>query len=347
MTSMSTTERQRGSDQVIKAWQVVADGDLASAVQLRSILEPPLAGDEVRVAVVAAALGFPDMLLARGLYHDRPPLPFSLGGEAAGYVTAVGANAQVAVGAPVIVVPGQVASGLLQDIVIVPEERVLPIPDGMPMPEAAAFATAYQTSYMGLVRRCHLTVGETLLVLGASGGIGSAAVEIGRALGARVIAVTRGGDKAAFCSALGAHEVIDLAIRTDLIGRVKELTDGRGADVIFDPVGGSATDAARRCIALEGRLLIIGFASGEVPVVPVNHALLKNYSIVGYRTWPFRGDPQYRAEVHEALSQMYSRGALRPRVEQIRFEDVPQGLQRLADRQIMGRLVATVAGESP
>lgn len=328
---------------MISAWQVVGDGDIEDAVQLRSLPVPHLADDEVRVEVQAASLGFPDMLLAKGLYHDRPNLPFTLGAEAAGIVVDAGPGAQVEVGARVIVVPGQVASGLLQDTLVVPAERVLPVPDDMPILEAAAFTTAYQTSYIGLVRRCHLTEGETLLVLGASGGVGTAAVEIGRALGARVIAVTRGEEKVAFCESLGADVVIDMS-RDELIPRVKELTGGRGADVVFDPVGGTATDAARRCIAVEGRLLILGFASGEVPIVPVNHALLKNYSVVGYRTWPFRGDPAYRLQVHHALTDMYARGELRPRVEEIAFRDVAKGLQRLADRQVMGRLVVTVGG---
>ncbi|MCD9153139.1 NADPH:quinone oxidoreductase family protein [Aeromicrobium duanguangcaii] len=325
---------------MITAWQVVSEGDLGDAVQLRTLPEPPLGDRDVRVTVGAAALGFPDMLLAKGLYHDRPAFPFSLGAEAAGHVSAAGPRAGLPIGAPVIVVPGQVASGLLQDTLVVPAERTLPVPDGMPIIEAAAFAMTYQTSYIGLVRRCRLSEGETLLVLGASGGIGTAAIEIGHALGARVIAVTRGKEKAAYCASLGADAVVDLADE-ELVPRIKELTGGTGADVIFDPVGGAITDAARRCIALEGRLLIIGFASGDVPVVPVNHALLKNYSIVGYRTWPFRGDPEYRALVHGTLSEMYRRGELRPRVEQIGFDQVPAGLQRLADRQISGRLVVT------
>lgn len=326
---------------MISSWQVVADGALEDAVQLRSLPDPQRGAGEVLVDVQAAALGFPDMLLAQGRYHDRPQFPFALGGEAAGIVAAADPDAGVAVGDRVIVVPGQVATGLLQQRLVVPAERVHPIPDSMPMIEAAALTAAYQTSYIGLVRRCRLTAGEILLVLGASGGIGSAAVELGKALGATVIAVTRGADKVAFCRELGADHVIDTG-STELVAEVKQLTDGHGADVIFDPVGGTATDAARRCIALEGRLLIVGFASGDVPVVPVNHALLKNYSIVGYRTWPFRGDRAYRVGVHDALCELYARGKLRPRTEQVAYEDVVPALRRLANRQVTGRLVVNV-----
>lgn len=344
---MTTTSSVEDRPRVAKAWQVVsASGRLTDDVDLMATELPELHATDVEIAVEAAAIGFPDMLLATGSYHDRPAMPFTLGAEAAGVVTAAGARANIAVGSRVIVVPGHVATGLLADKLVVPAERVLPVPDGMPMVEAAAFTSAYQTSFIGLDRRCHLAEGETLLVFGASGGIGSAAIEIGRARGCRVIAVTRGADKARFCADLGADTVIDLARDDDVVTQVRSVTNGSGADVVFDPVGGSATAAARRCVALEGRLLIVGFASGEVPQVPVNHALLKNYSIVGFRTWPFRGDSHYRSTVHEQLCAMYLRRQLRPRVEQIEFGDVPAGLQRLADRQVCGRLVATIGGES-
>lgn len=338
MTSVPTVE----SSPTTRAWQVVSRGDdLDSSVAIRHVRQPVPAAHQVVVDVQAAALGFPDMLLARGLYHDSPELPFSLGGEAAGFVIEAGDECGVTVGDAVIVTPDRVATGLLQERLVVDADRVLPVPGGMPMVEAAAFFSAYQTSYIGLARRCDLARGETLLVLGASGGIGAAAVELGRALGAQVIAVTRGDAKTEFCQSLGAHHVIDGATE-DLKAQVDLLTDGRGVDVVFDPVGGTVTDQARRCIAVEGRLLIIGFASGEIPTVPVNHALLKNYSIVGYRTWPFRGDPQYRRQVHATLSDLYERGELRPRVDVVGFDDVVAGLRRIADRQVTGRVVIAV-----
>lgn len=338
MKTALLTERSRVT--VNRAWQVISEGELVDAVQLVPSQVPARAPGEVLVEVHAAAVGFPDMLLAQGRYHDKPDLPFTLGGEAAGVVREADDGAAVSVGDRVIVVPGQVARGLMQERLVVTAECLLPVPDGMPMAQAGGFATAYQTSYMGLVRRCVLRPGETLLVLGASGGIGSAAVEIARGLGATVIAVTRGEAKVDFCRQLGADEVIDLS-REELVARVRELTSGHGADVVFDPIGGSMTDAARRCIALEGRLLIIGFASGEIPVVPANHALLKNYSVVGFRTWPFRGDPAYRAEVHRNLTDLYHQGAISPRVEALPFEEAVAGLQRLADRRVTGRLVLT------
>jgi len=340
MTGRAVTDQSA----TMRSWQVTTLGEPEEAVrEMRVPLPTPESGDAV-IDVHAVALGFPDMLLARGLYHDKPDLPITLGGEAAGVVRSVPADSEFVVGDRVIVVPGQVARGMLSDRLAVPADRLLPVPDGMPIGQAAAFFSATHTSYMGLVRRCSLQAGETLLVQGASGGIGSAAIGIGRALGARVIAVTRGAHKVDHCRALGADDVIDSAAE-DVIVRVADLTAGHGADVVFDPVGGTTTDVSRRCIALEGRLLIVGFASGEIPVVPVNHALLKNYSIVGYRTWPFRGDPRYRREVHDRLCRMYADGFLTPQVEELAADQVATGLRRLADREVAGRLVVRLRKE--
>lgn len=323
-----------------RAWQVVGLGEPADAVRLVDTPTPVRAAGEVLVEVHAVGLGFPDLLLARGSYHDKPELPFTLGSEAAGVVLEADPDAGFAAGDRVIVVPGQVARGLMQERLVVPAERLLPVPAGMPITQAGALVSAYQTSYIGLVRRCHLQRGEWVLVLGASGGIGSAAVEIARARGARVVAAARGAAKVAHCRELGADVVLDLD-GEDLAARMREVTGGHGADIVFDPIGGALTDSARRCVALEGRLLVIGFASGEIPVVPVNHALLRNYSVVGCRTWPFRGDAAYRAEVHADLTAMHRRGEISPRVEVLPFADAVAGLQRLAESRVAGRIVLT------
>lgn len=323
----------------MKAWQITRLGEPEQALHLVEVPSLPVAAGEVEVRVSAVGLGFPDLLLCGGKYHDKPELPFTIGAEASGTVVEVGAQVKgVAVGQRVVVTPGETVGGLLSERLVVPAERVLPVPDSMSDEQAAAFFVAYQTSYMGLFRRADLRAGETLLVHGASGGVGSAAIQLGKAIGARVIAVAGGADKVAVCRDLGADEVIDHQ-QTDFVEAVKELTGGRGADVIYDPVGGETFDRSRRCIAVEGRLLVVGFAGGTVPTLPVNHALLKNYSVVGFRTRPFRDDPCYVREVHDELCGFHAEGFVTPLVETVGFDDVPKSVRRLGERTVVGRLV--------
>ncbi|KXF49986.1 alcohol dehydrogenase [Rhodococcus sp. SC4] len=327
----------------MRAWQITSLGQPEQALEVVELPDRAPAVGEVAVRVDAAALGFPDLLLCRGDYHDKPDLPFTIGAEAAGVVAAVGPGVKgAAVGDRVIVTSGETVGGTLADRLVVPEDRILPVPAGMPSEQAAAFFVAYQTSYMALFRRAGLRRGETLVVHGASGGIGSAAVQLGRAAGARVIAVAGGPVKAEVCERLGADEVIDHTV-TDFVAAVKELTGGRGADVIYDSVGGDVFDRSRRCIAVEGRLLVVGFAGGTIPQLPVNHALLKNYSVVGFRTRPFRDDPAYVREVHDALSEFHSRGLVTPLVQTVDFGDVPKAVHELGERTVVGRLVVQVS----
>lgn len=323
------------------AWQIRDIGTPDEVVRPTEVPEPECGTGEVLVDVRAVALGFPDYLLAVGRYHDKPDLPFTLGGEAAGVVLAVGDDVRSVVpGQRVIVAPDETVGQRLAERVSVREDLVLPIPDAMPMKEAAALFVAYQTAYMGLFRRANLHAGETLLVHGGSGGVGSAAVQLGKAVGASVIAVAGGKAKAEICRSLGADVVVDHT-REDFVARVKELTGGAGADVVFDPVGGDTFDRSRKCIAVEGRLLVVGFASGTVPQFGVNHALLKNYSVVGFRTRPFRDDPVYRRQVHDALVEHYVHGRIRPLVETVAFTEVCKALNRLGNREVVGRLVVT------
>ncbi|AWH93094.1 NADPH:quinone oxidoreductase family protein [Dietzia lutea] len=323
----------------MKTWEVVAPGALPDSVRLVDAPEPAIGPEDVLVEVQAGALGYPDYLLAVGRYHDKPEAPFVLGGESAGVVRAIGdAVDGITVGDRVLAAPGETVFGRLAELVSIPAELALPIPDDMPMDEAAALFVAYQTAHIGLFRRANLRPGETLMVHGASGGVGSAAVELGRASGARVIAVAGGSEKAAVCRELGAHEVIDHTTE-NVVERVKTLTDGRGADVILDTVGGDVFTQSRKSVAVEGRILVGGFASGEIPRMPVNHALLKNYAVVGFRTRPFRDDPVYRREVHDDLVAHYIGGRIRPRVQRVGFDDVVDALEQIGNRRAVGRLV--------
>lgn len=326
----------------MRAWQITRLGQPEDALELVESPDRAPAAGEVAVRVRAAALGFPDLLLCRGEYHDKPDLPFTIGGEAAGVVVEVGPDVDgIDVGDRVIVTAGETVGGTLASRLVVPADRILPAPVGMPLEQAAAFFVAYQTSYMALFRRGNLRSGETLLVHGASGGIGSAAVQLGKAVGARVIAVAGGPVKAEVCRRLGADEVIDHR-EEDFVAVVKELTGGRGADVIYDSVGGDVFDRSRRCIAVEGRLLVVGFAGGTIPQFSVNHALLKNYSVVGFRTRPFRDDPVYVREVHDALCDFHSRGLVSPLVDTVDFDAVPKAVGELGERTVFGRLVVQV-----
>lgn len=323
----------------MKAWQVSGLGVPSEVLAVADVEQPTISDSQTLVRMEAACLGFPDYLMAQGLYHEKPPLPFGLGGEGAGRVVAVGPDAGPwTVNDRVTVVSGHAHKGNLAEFVAADADQILPIPPDMDADHAAALFVAYQTSYVGMFRRARLEAGETLLVHGASGGIGSAAVQLGKSAGATVIAVAGGARKAAICADLGADHVIDHTTE-DFVARVKELTGGRGADVIYDSVGGEVFDRSRRCIAVEGRLLVVGFAGGEIPQAPVNHALLKNYSIIGFRMRPFRDDLEYRAKVHNALLDLYAKGEIKPLTTKYDFADVPKAIETIGDRTVVGRIV--------
>ncbi|CAM3635625.1 Quinone oxidoreductase 1 [Tsukamurella ocularis] len=245
----------------------------------------------------------------------------------------------IQVGQRVIAAP--MAYGCFADRMLAPAAGSLPVPDDMPDSAAAALFSAYQTSWVGLVRRAALRAGDTLLVHGAAGGVGSAAVQIGKALGARVIAVAGGSEKVAACTALGADLVVDHR-RDDPVAAVRAFTDGRGVDVAYDPVGGSAFDVSRKVIAVEGRILVVGFAGGSIPTLAVNHALLKNYSVVGFRLQPFREDPEYLRRVHGELVTLHAAGMIAPLVsQQLPLSEAAAAVARLGERGVLGRIVLT------
>jgi len=219
---------------------------------------------------------------------------------------------------------------------------VLPAPEGLDDAEAAAFFITYQTGWFGLHRRARLAAGETLLVQAAAGGVGSGAVQLGKAAGARVIGVVGGERKAEVARALGADVVVDRHSQ-DFVQVVKEVTDGRGADVVYDSVGGEAYARSTKCIAFEGRILVVGFASGQIPSAPLNHALVKNYSIVGLHWGLYQTkEPQAIGECHRQLTKLVADGAIRPLVsERLGLDDVPAALDKLAHGDTVGRIVIT------
>lgn len=313
----------------MKAWQVRRLGAPEDALELVDVPDPVAGPGELLVRVEACALNFPDVLLCAGLYQEKPDLPFTPGLEVCGTV-----DGRRVLGGP------PLPHGGLAELAVLPAHAVFDVPDGMPADEAAALMITYQTAWVGLHRRAHLQPGEWLLVHAGAGGVGSAAIQVGLAAGARIIATAGGPEKTAVCRELGAHETIDYRAE-DFVARVKEITGGHGADVIWDPVGGDVFDASRRCIAFEGRLVVVGFAAGRIPSVPAGHALVKNYSVVGLHWGLYRSvDPPVIAAAHAALTELYAAGRITPLVsERVPMAGAPAALTRLASRGTVGKLV--------
>ena len=295
----------------MRAWQVKELGDPGNALTLEEIDDPSPGAGEIVVEVEAAALNFFDILLCKGEYQERPALPFTPGAEVAGTVLSAGEETELEEGARVLATPPLPHGGFAEQV-SVPESTTYPIPDGMPSEEAAALHIVYQTAHFALHRRAGLQEGETVLVHAGAGGVGSAAIQLARAAGARVFATAGGEEKVEICRSLGAEVAIDYK-QENFIDVVKEATDGRGADVIFDPVGGDVFDGSRRCVAFEGRIVVIGFASGRIPEVPANHLLVKNYSVLGLH-WGLYGKmlPHLIRETHEELMNLYKAGKIKP-----------------------------------
>jgi len=299
----------------------------------------PVAGDgEVVVAVRAASVNFPDVLIIENKYQFKPPLPFSPGSELAGLVKEVGAGVTS-------VRPGDrvmafTVHGAFAVEVKLDAHRVLRMPDSMDFPTAAALLLTYGTMEHGLRDRGGVAPGDTVLVLGASGGIGIASIEIAKALGARVIACASSDDKLAACREHGADAVINYTT-ADLRARIKELTDGCGADVIVDPVGGPFTEPALRSIAWRGRLLVVGFAAGEIPKIPLNLTLLKGCSIVGVFWGDFlRREPEAFASSVERLGQWHAEGKIRPHISgTFPLARAADAIKQMAERKVIGKLV--------
>jgi NADPH2:quinone reductase len=318
----------------MKAWQVAELGEPQDVLRWVDVDEPVAGPGLLEVRVDAVALNFPDVLLCRGMYQEKPPLPFTPGLEICGTVLAGPRKGERVIGGP------PLPHGGLAERVVLAESAAFAVPDAMPPAKAAGLLITYQTGYVGLHRRAALQPGETLLVHAGAGGVGTAAIQLGRAAGARVIATAGGPAKVQVCKDLGADVVIDYNAE-DFVAVVKDVTDGRGADVIYDSVGGDIFDRSRKCIAFEGRILVIGFAGGRIADAPTNHALVKNYSVVGLHWGLYRKmDPTVITSTHAALVELWQNGQIDPLIgAELPLGDAPQALGRLADRGTIGKVV--------
>ena len=293
---------------------------------------------EVSIDVHAAGVNFPDVLIIQNKYQSKPALPFTPGSELAGVVCAVGEGvSQYKLGDRVIAFVGH---GAFAQQARAPVQAVMPMPSGMDFDTAAAITLTYGTSHHAVVDRAQLQAGETMLVLGAAGGVGLAAIEIGRALGARVIAAASSDEKLAVCREHGAYATINYATQ-DLREAIKAATDGRGPDVIFDPVGGGYTEPAFRSIAWRGRYLVVGFANGEIPKIPLNLALLKGASLVGVFWGEFaKREPKANANSMAQLLGWLAAGQIRPHISaRYKLEDTARALDDMASRRVTGKVV--------
>ncbi|MGD1935868.1 MAG: NADPH:quinone oxidoreductase family protein [Candidatus Phaeomarinobacter sp.] len=303
-------------------------------------IDLPAPGEgEVQIRIRACAVNFPDLLMVQGKYQFKPPMPFTPGMEAAGDVVAVGPGVETfAVGDKVV---AGLRTGGMAEMANTQANGCRKMPAAMSYEEAAGYTTAYLTAYVSLVRRGDLQAGETLLVHGAAGGVGMAAVDLGKQIGATVIATASSKEKLDVLAGRGADHVIN--VKDGFKDQVKNLTNGQGADVIYDPVGGDVFDESVRCIAWGGRLLIIGFASGRIPDVSVNMPLIKGFSVVGVRAGEYgRRDPAKGAENIAAIDEMAAKGTIRPYVyATFGLNQAAEAMCQLRDRHVIGKVVVT------
>ncbi len=311
------------------------------SLTVEEVDDPTAGSGQVVVDVKACAVNFPDVLIIQNLYQFKPPLPFSPGAEIAGIVSDVGAGVDgVRVGDRVFASTGW---GGLAEKIAVGAATLIPIPDGIDFGPASSFLYAYGTSHYALKDRGRLQPGESLVVLGAAGGVGLAAVELGALMGANVIAAASSDDKLELCREYGASQTINYATE-DLKTRIRELTAGAGADVVYDPVGGPYSEPALRATAWEGRFLVIGFAAGDIPAIPLNLALLKGCDIVGVFWGAFVGrEPGRHRDNVEELTGWWRAGKLRPHVSSTYpLDRAAEAIRELADRKAKGKVVVTV-----
>ncbi len=320
----------------MRAVQVVARGD---PVKLREIPEPVPAKDEVRIKVLCSSVNFADLLLANGTYQEKPDLPFTLGMEVCGEIDQIGQDVSgFHIGDRV---AAYVGYGAMADFCCIPQSNCALVPPEMPSEAAAGFLIAYGTSHVALVRRARLQPNETLLVLGAGGGVGLAAVEIGRLIGAKVIAAARGKEKLEAAIKAGATHIIDTG-KDDLRESVLQLG---GADVIYDPVGGDLFKAAMRAANREARIIPIGFASGEVPQIPANILLVKNLTVIGVYWGGYNAfNPGVLTDSIRTLMQWYASGQLMPTIGQtVNLEEAGKALDLVRNREAVGKIVIRVS----
>ncbi|WP_210586097.1 NADPH:quinone oxidoreductase family protein [Streptomyces sp. GESEQ-35] len=321
----------------MQAWQVHEIGEPSEVMRLQDVERPTPGDGQVLLKVRAANINFPDVLMCRGQYQVRPPLPFTPGVEICG---------ETEDGRRVLANPALPYGGFAE-YAVADAAAVPPAPDSLDDAEAAALHIGYQTGWFGLHRRAHLEAGETLLVHAAAGGVGSAAVQLGKAAGATVIGVVGGAEKAAVARELGCDVVIDRRAE-DVVAAVKEATGGRGADVIYDPVGGEAYTQSAKTVAFEGRIVVVGFASGSIPSPALNHALVKNYSILGLHWGLYNTkNPKLVQHCHEQLTELAARGAIKPLVsERVPLEGAAAAVQRVGDGVTTGRVAVVPSLEN-
>ncbi len=314
-------------------------GDL-SVLKLEEVPDPVPGPGQALVRIRACGINFADSIMAAGKYQNQPELPFTPGSEIAGDIVALGEGADgFSIGDRVMGLPGR---GGYAELVAVDTARLSPLPETLSYEQAASFAVTYGTSHVSLGHRARLKPGETLLVHGAAGGVGLTAVELGKIMGARVIATAGGPDKLEIARAAGADETIDY-LAEDIRERVKALSGGRGADVIYDPVGGDVFDASLRCVAFEGRILVIGFAGGRVPQIPANHVLVKNVDIIGVNRPAYDTlAPEVSRRSQEELMAWLAEGRLKPLVSKtFPLERAVEGLESVVTRKSTGKVVIT------
>ena len=308
------------------------------ALTWKELPTPTPSAGEVLVEIHAASLNFPDLLIVQNKYQMKPALPFVPGSEYAGVVQAIGAGvAHLKVGQPVACLSG---TGGFATHTLAPAALCMPLPAGFPMVDAAAFIMIYATSHHALVDRAQLKAGETVLILGAAGGVGTSAIQIAKACGARVIAAASSDDKCALCTSIGADATINYT-SSNLRETVKTLTAGKGPDVIYDPVGGDYSEQAFRSIGWRGRYLVVGFAAGPIPSLPLNLALLKGASIVGVFWGDFsKREPKANAAMMAELAQWYGQGKIKPVIDRtMPMAELKAAFAHMGSRGVKGKLV--------
>jgi NADPH2:quinone reductase len=319
------------------AW-LCEDPTGVDALNWKELPTPQPQAGQVLLEIKAASLNFPDLLIVQNKYQIKPPLPFVPGSEYAGVVQAVGPGVtQLQVGQRVACLSG---TGGFGTHTLAPAALCLPLPEDFPFVDAAAFIMTYATSHHALLDRGQLRAGETVLVLGAAGGVGTAAIQIAKAAGARVIAAASTDDKCALCRTIGADATINYS-QDDLRGALKTLTDGKGPDVIYDPVGGDLAEPAFRSIAWRGRYLVVGFAAGPIPALPLNLPLLKGASLVGVFWGDFaKREPQANAAMMMALAKWYAQGKIKPVIDRtLPMAELKAAYAHMGSRGVKGKLV--------
>jgi NADPH2:quinone reductase len=321
----------------MRAWRAHQFGPYREVLRLEDVPRPDVPDAGAVIKVEAASLNFPDLLAIAGKYQVKAPLPFTPGLEAAGTVIAAGPKSRHKVGDRVI---ANSLWGAFGEEMAAPDFGLFPIPPGLDAAQAASFTIAYQTGWFALVHRARLRAGETLLVHGGAGGVGIAAIQLGRALGATVIATAGSDEKLEICKKAGAHHVIDYK-NDDFVAAVNRITANKGADVIYDPVGGEVFDKSMKCIAWEGRLLVIGFASGTIPELKMNKVLLRNCDVQGLYWGAYQlRDPEKVRAAHDALTGHVARGEIAPMVwKQLPLASLVEALAAIESRASWGKVV--------